>query len=108
MTSGKKLKTMSDNRKRPWDLSKCPPIPESEAAKHVCKSRVEGLSELSPIEDEMYFPDLPGPLSPISDEDVNYLFSKESSNTESRKRLREGLKAYREAKAKRAERDQNE
>ncbi|QZA70266.1 hypothetical protein 278BB001_115 [Bacillus phage 278BB001] len=94
---------MSDNRKRPWDLSKFPPIPESEAAKHVCVSRVEGLSELSPLEAQVYFPDLPGLLSPISDEDVNYLFSKEASNTESRKRLREGLKAYREAKAKWAE-----
>lgn len=106
MTSGKKLKTMSDNRKRPWDLSKFPPIPESEAAKHVCKSRVEGLSELSPLEAEMHFPSLPKPFS-ISDEDVNYLFSEEASNTESRKRLRRELKAYREAKAKKAEGDRN-
>ncbi|QZA69620.1 hypothetical protein 035JT004_122 [Bacillus phage 035JT004] len=74
-----------------------------ESYKHVSVSRAEGLSELSPLEAEVYFPDLPGPLSPISDEDVNYLFSKEASNTESRKRLREGLKAYREAKAKWAE-----
>ena len=96
MTSGKRV---SDNRERPWDLSRFPPIPESEAVKHVCKSHVEGLSELSPLEAEIHFPSLPKPFS-ISDEDVNYLFSKEASNTESRKRLRKELKAYREAKAR--------
>lgn len=97
---------MSDTRKRPWDLSKFTPVTGGKADKSVSISRVEGLSELSPLEAAMYFPDsLPDlpKFSPISDEDIDYLFSEEGSNTESRKRLREGLKAYREAKAKWAE-----
>ncbi|AUO79458.1 hypothetical protein BSP10_055 [Bacillus phage BSP10] len=90
---------MSDKRERPWDISKYISDTRDKDPEPVCKSHVEGLSELSPLEAEMHFPSLPKPFS-ISDEDVNYLFSKEASNTESRKRLRKELKAYREAKAK--------
>lgn len=91
---------MSDKRERPWDISKyISDTRDKDDLEPVCKSHVEGLSELSPLEAEMHFPSLPKPFS-ISDEDVNYLLSKEASNTESRKQLRKELKAYREAKAR--------